>query len=374
MPTSPSKISPSKSEPQKALPPYKGPIPNWLLISFVAIVAVIFVLVYIQSKTPSQIKPIPQPTLEPTIKPTQTLTPTPSEIPLATIAPIEYSGCSQLAKSITLKNDLETKSSCFTVLKEGITIDCNGFRIIGKGTQNSTAIYSEFPKTTVKNCQISNFEIGIRLRNSQGNVMDSNTFSNNFGGALIEDSSENSITNNQFFNHSQVALFLGEVTNSKVDGNFFDNGNKYGLQLVTSHDNEVSNNQIYRFNFGFQLTKSRGNSIKFNNVSFNSAGIKLTDRSSGNKFTSNYISSNKQMGLHVLDFSQGNIFEKNTIVLNEYGANIRDSNDIFFNNNYACSNTIEDVECSFASLNATGNICTLRATTCGFDCIQKCTK
>ncbi|MFH1442793.1 MAG: right-handed parallel beta-helix repeat-containing protein [Candidatus Micrarchaeota archaeon] len=349
---------------------------RWGIIAVVLIFVIIFSLVYYQSSRESGM-PSPSPTYAPTATPLPTQAPLPTIAPTATDEPIptivfkEPVACGRITKSVTLNKDITTRESCFVVGAEDVTIDCAGFAIYSKSTENTTGVYTEYANTKVKNCAFDSFEIGVRLFKADGSSVESSTFSNNMGGVLVERLKGASVEKSTFINSTQVGIYMASVTDSKIIDNFMDNSIKYGLQMVSSDRNTIRNNQIFRNNFGMQLTQSKDNLFEGNNMSFNSAGLKIVAGSSGNVFKNNLVYYSRGIGVHITDFSNDNVFQSNSFIQNEYGINIRDSNEILVNN-YICDNTIEDVECNKAQANATGNTCFTRAIYCGFDCAARC--
>ncbi|MFH0971718.1 MAG: right-handed parallel beta-helix repeat-containing protein [Candidatus Micrarchaeota archaeon] len=363
-----------KQEPLKALPPYKDPNRHWIIISVAIALIVVIFLIYTQLPKTATTGPEQVPISTPwpsvaTSTPTKAPLPSPTEGPLPTIVPKEIIKCGDVAKSITLQNDLMSVGTCLTVKKEGITIDCNRYKIEGKLNASSVGIFSEFPNTAIKNCYIDNYEIGIRLKNADGSSIEETTLADNIGNALIENSKRLLIRKNNVYNGSQGGLIFTGLMDSTLEGNFIDNNRKFGIQLTSSKGNTIKSNMIYRNQLGILLSASANNIIDSNNVSYNTGGIRLAEASNENTVSNNFVSNNKGLGYHSI-YSISNRIENNKIVNNEYGINIYDGRSSLVNN-YVCGNTIEDIECKNAQ-DAGGNTCFLRATTCQFNCVMPC--
>ena len=127
------------------------------------------------------------------------------------------SSCGTLATpgaTYVLVTDLITTGDCFTVIANDITLDGNGHSLVGDGvvsTPNSTASRGVFLASvtgvTVKNLEISAFNVGIYLgRNG------------------------NTVTGNFFHDNTHSGIFLA---NDSTTGNFI-TGNTFGASLPES--------------------------------------------------------------------------------------------------------------------------------------------
>jgi alpha-tubulin suppressor-like RCC1 family protein len=70
--------------------------------------------------------------------------------------------CGILSSNYTLTNNVSINgSTCFTITDQNVTLDCNGYSIIGNNTLNTWGVYTDKFNTTVKNCRIEGFDVGI---------------------------------------------------------------------------------------------------------------------------------------------------------------------------------------------------------------------
>jgi len=53
-------------------------------------------------------------------------------------------------------------STCFTVTAANVTLDCNGFNVVGNNTGSTYGIYTNQLNTTVRNCNIGNFAAALK--------------------------------------------------------------------------------------------------------------------------------------------------------------------------------------------------------------------
>ena len=68
-------------------------------------------------------------------------------------------------------------ATCFTVSAANVTLDCNGFSITGNNTTSTYGAYSTQSNTTVKNCNISNFQHAIYFNGAGNGTIENNTVS-----------------------------------------------------------------------------------------------------------------------------------------------------------------------------------------------------
>ena len=86
------------------------------------------------------------------------------------------------------------RNSCINIIQDGITLDCNGYSIIGPGHENSVGFFVFGNNVIIKNCNVENFRDGIQTQSARGLssavTVESTTVSNNqfgieqFGGFL----------------------------------------------------------------------------------------------------------------------------------------------------------------------------------------------
>ena len=86
------------------------------------------------------------------------------------------------------------RTSCINIIQNDITLDCNGYSIIGPGHENSVGFFVFGNNTIIKNCNVENFRDGIQTQSASGLssavTVESTTFSNNdigiaqIGGSL----------------------------------------------------------------------------------------------------------------------------------------------------------------------------------------------
>lgn len=191
---------------------------------------------------------------------------------------------------------------------------------------------------SVSDNNISANSNGIHLVSSNNSVIFGNRiFSNSMNGIFLSGSYYNNFTANLIFYNEGRGIRLRESQSNVVSGNKILN-NTYGLDFYSANnntflDNEVSNNKngIWLFNSGNNsfvkvnvssngehgsfLINSSGNAFSHSNFSNNKNGIRL-ENSDDNLIFGNEISYNSECGLNLLNSSF------NVIIHNSFNENL----------------------------------------------------
>lgn len=172
-----------------------------------------------------------------------------SSLPVDSCANLSTSGSYSLNQSIAASG-----GTCFNISAEDVKLDCKGFAILGDNSTTQVGILSSANRTTIRNCQISNFtSAGIYLNNSSSSSIDNSTIQLSFSGAVaasLSSSSHDNLTNSTLLSLSGTSVQL----DSQSASNIFATNNITGTVWV---DDSGTNNS---FNFS-----SRGNAYYFTN-------------------------------------------------------------------------------------------------------------
>jgi hypothetical protein len=298
-----------------------------------------------------------------------------AQTPISSCQTITASG------SYILTNDITTTGNCIFIAADNVVLDCNGAVIKGPGKDAGNLIGiaggwgapGSAINTTIKNCIIDGFNIGIRYVGSQGTnaTIINNTLRNNNHGTYI-DGTFGSLINNTYINNS-VAIYSNWAKN--VIGNRF----QYNTYEITGSIPEIVSDNVlldsckvpqpsmYVFNFHSNVPfcpgqyNFTGNALFIvnNNVTLdcNGAVIKGPGKDAGNFFgitggwgapgsainttIKNCIIDNFRTGLNfITDRAQNLTIINNTIRNTLIGVNFDRSdtrilNNTFENNTYA---------------------------------------
>ncbi len=170
----------------------------------------------------------------------------------------------------------------------------NGIYLNGMGG-GSGATYRR--GATVNNVQIKNTYMGVYLSGSDYNTIEaiSVAISGGYGyiGVEVDDSSDNKIVDSYFENMDAGLNFDPGSLGNLVMGNTIKNPGSYGVHTLQANNNTFSKNTIYGSNVGIQLVTSHSNIISSNNIYDNGEttgnnGV-MTDASDANKIIGNSI-------------------------------------------------------------------------------------
>ncbi len=213
-------------------------------------------------------------------------------IPITNCQAINSPGTYTLTNNIEFDADDFVENSCIFINSSDVILNCDDYLLecdeYGYGWN---AIKLNASNIEIKNCGIikssihilnsnyfnlnNNFiEKGtIKIEDSNLGLIHNNIINQTPYGISILRSDENNVTNNQLNNCSVYAIEIRGSDENKILGNNLTLGNK-GITIIGSSDNHIENNNIYGFEYGFKEegTGSSGayyNWIKNNDLCLN---------------------------------------------------------------------------------------------------------
>jgi len=198
----------------------------------------------------------------------------------------EISGCGTLNSPNTvyiLEDDLSTSGTCFNILAENVTLDCNGYQIVHSIDTIGYGIFSNADYTTIQNCNIAGgnpgleYVYGIFLSEANYAQVTNNTIQDigSLGaGIYFETSSHNYIHQNNFTSETNGAgayLYSESINNTLYNNTFLSSGVEgHGINLYQdSSSNTIQSNVIETTgdsSHGIIIVNSGSNLIKQNNI------------------------------------------------------------------------------------------------------------
>jgi len=280
----------------------------------------------------------------------------------------DVSDCGVLKERETtyvLKNDLKsTWSTCLIIQSWDITLDCQGHNITGARKSDSYGIsiadYSY--NVTIKNCNISGFDVGIYNNNNavitiEGNRLESNgigfrSWGGSSGRITIEGNRlesndvgisftygyNNRISNNIISSSIGDGIHIDSTTSVKITDNIISSSGNNGIFIHGAWDYQdadmITGNTINsNTGSGIYMEGADGSTIKGNHLESNGMGIYLgyyidsyygwVIGSKKNDIIENVISSSKDSGIYIRS-SSNNIY--NNLFNNSKNAEVDGSN------------------------------------------------
>lgn len=279
--------------------------------------------------------------------------------------------------------------TAITINASNVTVDCLGFSITGNNTTATYGIYSTHFNSTIRNCIINNFSIGIYIKTASANysTLVNNTINQSYNTSCsgstgvcsaitISGASYAQMANNTETIHGDgdgVNINSGGFLNY-VSNNTAISGNR-GVFIVSSSNNTITNsfasNQstgIYIYSgsnntlindtsndsssYGFVLFSTTDRASIINCSSYNAGlrGFFLVTSPSNNNLTGNYAYNATQYGFF-LSGSSGNYLHNNIAVLNSIGFYLQSNS----NNNTLDGNYVYNSSSRGIYLFASGN-------------------
>ena len=159
-----------------------------------------------------------------------------------------------------LARDLGPCSGHGLSVKSRVTLDCAGARITGLGNGSEQwgiildgKVGAEVSGATVKNCKVSGFFRGIRLRSASGNVISANTTTGNgnqsthegYGIDVSGASTDNLIEKNQVHGNADEGIHVGRGSNkNRLVANVSSDNYRENLYVLAAHSGVFQRNTL----------------------------------------------------------------------------------------------------------------------------------
>jgi len=258
--------------------------------------------------------------------------------------------CGYVNENLTLTQDVNSSSDCFTINASNVVLDCAGYEVnYSQGAKGHGVVANATNNVTIRNCNIVN------------DLNNNDDLLNRSHGINFTDVNNSRILNNNFTvgrNASVGVYFVLSNNNTIVNNTINTTGvgfNKYGCILTNSSNNSILSNTILTqgtgdSNYGVYLLNASswnvvsGNTVRTNGTS-NNYGIALQTSANNNTVTNNTIrtggSSDANYGIYLTSTSSGNLVSGNTVSTNgtssNYGIRLISS----ASNNTVTNNTIQ---------------------------------
>jgi parallel beta-helix repeat protein len=279
-------------------------------------------------------------------------------LPLSNHTGLETLSCQSITTTTILTGNVPCLSGdAITIAADDVTLDCNGFALIGGGTGAGISVDGK-QNIVIKNCNITNFYYGIKLLNTK-NVQigeDNDIELNDFYGIYLYQANDTTIHNNSIIDDNN-GVYMINSQNTTITNNTINLQKKfYGIYGFNSEVSKISNNTMWDNYHGIYLVNSSYTNISENIINDsdvynlfihkNTIGsrfvgntfargleaIRIKQNSNSNVFVNNTLFNHTNYGIHITD-SDSNTFTNNTIVNNSNNVYLTDSLTTTFINN-----------------------------------------
>jgi parallel beta-helix repeat protein len=154
--------------------------------------------------------------------------------------------------STTLDADLGVCAGVGLQVRPGVVLDCAGHTITGSDKPGAWyGIHLDRVQgAEVRNCRVTKFRRGIRLRAGGANVIASNElFANRYGMDLANATSGNRLLDNWIHDNRDEGIHVGTgADRNEIAGNEISYSKRENLYLLSSDDNVITGNVLHHSN------------------------------------------------------------------------------------------------------------------------------
>ncbi len=208
----------------------------------------------------------------------------------------------------TLSEDLtgtKEDGACITVTADDVTIDCNGYSIIGDSTGAYGILSNNVQNIIITGCTISGYSYGIYSQSTYYSQFTNNEIYDTSAALVLMSSTDNYVINNIAHDSSSYGFYLYDAYGNYLEGNTAYNNGFAGFLVYYSEGNVLSDNNAYdNTRVGFYVTYSDGTSISLataqgSQYGFYVRGSNIFDLSSATSH-SNHYSAGNAYGLYIV--------------------------------------------------------------------------
>jgi parallel beta-helix repeat protein len=136
---------------------------------------------------------------------------------------------------------------CITISSENVTLDCKGLSITESSPTGPGIYVYGMNNATIKNCIVSNFNVGLFFNGGNNSNAINNTLYSNGAGILLYYSSNNLVENSNASNNNGTSplglgIALPYSNNNTIKNNSFNSNSRIGIGTSGGSDNIFTNN------------------------------------------------------------------------------------------------------------------------------------
>jgi len=187
---------------------------------------------------------------------------------------------------------------------------------------------------------------GVSIMESNDNIMnDSKSHNNTMNGISLIKSNSNLLSNNRVFYNDQSSLSLDDSDNNIIANN----NASYSVKspciniIRKSDNNSFKNNSIsHNYQYGISMVQSTNNSIEGNEISNNNNGIKLIRSNSNFLINNNFTDNYSGYGIQIIESNNCTI-NRNNAVNNQIGLLLRLTENCLIIEDHFSNNTAKGI-------------------------------
>lgn len=153
-----------------------------------------------------------------------------------------------------------TAGNAIAVNANNVTIDCNNFRLGGLGAGPASSAYGVFSgrlNTTVRNCNVRGFFVGIRATSDGGNLVESNRLDGNLASSILVVGDGSTIRGNLVFDTGGSSLFPDIAIGIEAYG---------AMDIIDNTVTNVSGGAAAAQNYGVLLSGGAASVVRNNRI------------------------------------------------------------------------------------------------------------
>jgi parallel beta-helix repeat protein len=233
-------------------------------------------------------------------------------------------------------NLLNCPANGLNIGASNIMIDCHGHSINGSGS--GYGINVAYNNITIKNCNISNFNMGIYLSSSNNKIINSNASGNQIGISLMGGANNNQIINSSAKGAGTYhGIYISSSDNNTIINSVAQGGDN-GILIGSSTGNHIINTSANGAVCGISLVSVLNSQIIDSNASGSTNGIVLTTSSDNNQIINSNVNGTGGTGWALnIHSSLNNTISNSRIKGTDIGVHIRASS----NNNKIISSSLQ---------------------------------
>ena len=199
----------------------------------------------------------------------------------ATSFVVPFQGGQEVRTSVLLSQNISVNGSGLIIASDNVTLDCNGFAVIGNGTPIMINV-TDKSNVTIKGCGLINATVCLLVRNATNSRTLGVTCDGATDAGAIVDPSFDTLIENSSFSNSPNGLIVFESNHTIVRNCNFTN-NTIAINVTLSNFTEIRNNSFRNNTAGLWIF-SGNMTLAYHNEFLESRQYAIVSNATGNAF------------------------------------------------------------------------------------------